>query len=262
MKKVNYQNYLSKVLQGLQLENEYGAEMAILSAKTLSNICMLANGIHEIEVNGGLYTVLRCIRNNNHRLRGVGIKVLANCSMEAHCRTLICDLRAIKDVLILLSSHEPETALNAARALVNLSHKDQVKEDIRLEGGGRFIFSPLEYGDDEMKTLILMILLNLCKFESVAASLCQYGLLNKLAVLIKATSNEIQRLSAHCISLLLQSGIPPEYVYNNSNLTEIIDSLDPDDDLETANFCFNIVYCFLLSPITQKLVSYLLESCI
>ena len=175
--------------------------------------------------------------------------------MDNRCRALVCDLRATKDILRLLESHEPDVALNAAKTLVNISHRDQVKEDIRLDNGARFIFQPLEYGDDEMKLLILMILLNLCTDENSAGSLCQYGLLNKLMMLMKSTPIDIQRLSAHCISLILDSGISPEYVYNNTDMVEITDSLDYEEDLETAKYCFKIVSCFLDSTFTQRRVN-------
>ena len=106
-----------------------------------------------------------------------------------------------------------------------------------------------------------MILVNLCGDETTAGSLCQHGLLNKLMMLMKSTSIDIQRLAAHCISLILDSGISPEYVYNNTDMVEITDSLDYEEDLETAKHCFRIVSSFLDSPFTQKRVNILSLAC-
>jgi len=69
---------------------------------------------------------------------------------------------------------------------------------------------------------------------------------------MKTENIEIRRYSTEALDKIATSGISVEFVFNNTDVINVINNLDYDDDLATSKFCFRILSTFMKNKVPRE----------
>jgi len=233
------------------LDNEIGTEVAKNGIQTLIHVAKASYGIKEIQLYGGVFSLLKALTRKSLGLKRVTVECLVECSFEPKYRNHISNAKLVKTLLSLFRLRDLKIANDVARVLGNISDISSVKETLQLEGGIKTILLLLNQQDLDLSLILMKMMMNLLSNKEIALNACNIGFVQKIDTFLRSESNELRKYA--CKNLFAISGfneVSKEMILSSVHLNSLLQNLDYQENIETARSSYGVLGN-LLSSISQ-----------